>query len=48
MMIQANGGNASEYCRAVGLPRSSCAKMLSGEVRVTDRALGIEVKQNEL
>lgn len=41
MMIQANGGNASQYCRRAGIPRSSCSKMLSGEVRVTDRALGI-------
>lgn len=41
MMIIANGNSFSEYGKRVGISRSTIHKMLSGEQRVSDRALGL-------
>lgn len=41
MIIKANGNNASEYARQLGMSRSSISKMLMGEQRVSNRALGL-------
>ena len=40
--IHVSGGNGAAYSRSVGVPRNSIQKMLMGEVRVTDRALGVK------
>lgn len=40
MMVQANGGNCSAYARKIGIKRCSIQNMLSGTMRVTDKALG--------
>jgi predicted transcriptional regulator len=41
------GGNSSEYARRLGINRSGISKMMSGEQRVSDRALGKKNKEDD-